>query len=371
MYQIPSLKEFHPISSEKLKEVHDSQTFSLWEQLKVIQLPKLKKNGIHQSDTGLQMYGIPHIWSDTKGEGVKIAVLDTGIDTNHPAFKGAILNTQDFTGEGIEDRNGHGTHCAGIIAARLAEQRFEGLAPKAKLLIGKVLDREGRGEVASIASGINWAVQNQVDIISISFGGLSSDNLLHRAIHYALAEGVFVICSAGNYGSRYRSNIGYPGRYGGVITVAAHDEFGNPISSSSRGGELDFIAPGDNIFSTYKDGSYAILSGTSMAAPWVAGLAALIQAKHKQSDYNHTPLENNEDLRKHLLRMASHPGNHENGSGYGTLIAFESMTYDLIEEFEVNSVTRRQCRIKDGQVKKRNGRLFCDGGNYDGVSVRG
>lgn len=292
------------------------QGYSLFNQLKTIDS--------NQVTYKVPVPGIPSIWSETQGEGVKVAVLDTGIDTDHRDLTNALIDSQDFTGEGIEDQNGHGTHCAGIIAAYSDHKGLIGIAPKAKLLIGKVLDRDGKGELENIVQGINWAVEKKANIISISFGGNYSSNELHKAIHHALAEGVFVICAAGNQGSLYQSNISYPARYGGVITIAAHDQNGHPLGASSRGGELDFIAPGDEVFSTYKDGGYAKLTGTSMAASWVAGLAALIKSKHNNTRNNETPLDNNEDLREHLLRMASHPGSHDNETGYGGLIALEN-----------------------------------------------
>lgn len=269
------------------------------------------------------LLGIPSVWWETMGEGVKVAVLDTGIDTDHPDFESAIADTADFTGDGIEDANGHGTHCAGIIGARLNNVGFVGVAPKCQLLIGKVLDDEGRGDYQWIAEGIDWAANQGAHIISMSLGGPVSTNILHKAVHMAMAKGVYIICAAGNEGSLYRNSVGYPGRYGGVVTVASHDRNGNRSGFSSRGGEIDFMAPGSNIWSTYKDGGYAELSGTSMATPFVAGLSALIVAKHLKSTSNNTPLENNEDLKNHLLWMAAHPGHHDNEAGYGPLLPFQ------------------------------------------------
>lgn len=266
--------------------------------------------------------GIPDVWRLTQGDGVKVAVLDTGIDPDHQDFVDAIAEAKDFTGDGIEDENGHGTHCAGVIGARLNGVGFVGVAPRSKLLVGKVLANNGNGAYSWITEGIYWAVDSGANIISMSLGGPTSDPEMYSAIQYALFHGVHVICAAGNEGALYSNSIGYPGRYGGVITVASHDRNGNPSGFSSKGGEVDIMAPGSDIWSTYKHGGYAELSGTSMATPFVAGLSALIVAKHNQSQSNDTPLANNEDLKNHLLRMATHPGYHDNQSGYGPLRPF-------------------------------------------------
>ncbi len=267
--------------------------------------------------------GIPDVWTITKGKGVKVAVLDTGIDKDHPDLKDAIIDSKDFTGDGIEDANGHGTHCAGIIGSRINNVGFVGVAPESDLLIAKVLGNDGMGAFSWIADGVDWAVKKGAHIISMSLGGPVSSNDLFKSIHSALVKGVFVICAAGNEGSLFQNSIGYPGRYGGVITVASHDNNGNRSGFSSRGGEIDVMAPGSDIWSTYKDGGYAKLSGTSMATPFVAGLASLIVAKHIASSKNNTPLENNEDLKEHLLWMAAHPGYHDNETGYGPLQPFQ------------------------------------------------
>ena len=265
---------------------------------------------------------IPDVWRLTQGEGVKIAILDTGIDTDHQDLADAIIETKDFTGDGIEDENGHGTHCAGIVGARLNGVGFVGVAPKSQLMIGKVLDNNGSGAYSWISDGIYWAVESGADVISMSLGGPISDPELYRAIQYANFYGKHVICAAGNEGTLGKNTIGYPGKYGGVITVASHDMNGNPSGFSSSGGEVDVMAPGTNIWSTYKHGGYAELSGTSMATPFVAGLAALIAARHKTSQESDNQLANGEDMKVHLLKMATHPGYHDNRSGYGPLIPF-------------------------------------------------
>lgn len=269
-----------------------------------------------------QLLRLPDVWRRTRGRGIKVAVLDTGVDCDHPDLVDAIIAKQDFTGDGIEDRNGHGTHCAGIIAAQPNDIGFVGAAPDAQLLIGKVLGDKGSGTLDMVAAGVDWAVSEKADIISLSLGGNSGSDNLYRAIHEALAKGVAIICAAGNDGSLFSNSIGYPGRYGGVITVAAHDRNGQPSGFSSRGGEVDFMAPGQDVWSTYVNGGYAKLSGTSMATPFVAALAALIISKHRHTINSRTPISNNGDLHDHLMRMAAHPGHHDNVRGYGPLLPF-------------------------------------------------
>lgn len=306
------LPEFHLPKYQVNKKARDID--------KLTQIAEVKATR-ERINWGQYMLGIPDRWVQSEGEGIKVAVLDTGIDTDHPDLMDAVAGHKDFTGDGIEDTNGHGTHCAGIIGARKNGVGFVGVAPKCTLLIGKVLDNSGSGSYEWIASGIDWAVQEGADIISMSLGGPGTEPTLHRAIHLALAEGRTVICAAGNEGSFGVNTIGYPGRYGSVITIAAHDPNGNPAGFSSRGGEIDFMAPGTDIWSTYKDGGFAELSGTSMATPFVAGMAALILSKHRQRQGS-TPINTNEDLRDHFLFMSSHPGWHDNASGYGPIVRF-------------------------------------------------
>ena len=271
---------------------------------------------------GEELLRLPEVWRRTRGKGVRVAVLDTGVDADHPDLQGAIEQARDFTGEGIEDLNGHGTHCAGVIAARRNEIGFIGTAPMASLLIAKVLRNSGGGTLLAVAEAVTWASDAGADVISMSLGGLASSPELFEAIHEALANGITIVCSAGNSGALFTNSIGYPGRYGSVITVAAHDRHGQPSGFSSRGAEIDFMAPGHDIWSTYRQGGYAKLSGTSMAAPFVAGLAALVLAKHREAGDHATPIRNCEEMRQHLLRMAAHPGHHDSARGHGPLLPF-------------------------------------------------
>jgi len=270
---------------------------------------------------GQRLLGLPDVWARTGGQGVRVALLDSGVAAEHIDLEGAFApdGIQDFTGEGPRDQSGHGTHCAGIIGARANDTGIVGVAPLCTLMSAKVLRADGTGNVFALIDALAWAVDAGADIVSLSLSAESSTPELYVAVHNALTRGVHIICAAGNSGALAQNNIGYPARYGSVITVGAHDRNGNPAGFSSRGGEIDVSAPGSDIWSTAPDGDYAKLSGTSMAAPFVAGLSALILSKHRHDTSSRTPIENTADLKEHLLRMAAHPGHHNNASGYGAL----------------------------------------------------
>jgi len=264
-----------------------------------------------------QLLKVPTLWRKSAGQGVKVAVLDTGVDLDHPDLESAITDYEDFTGDGIEDLSGHGTHCAGIIGSRLNGFGFVGVAPLCNIIVGKVLGNNGSGSLEGIADGIDWAVEKGADIISMSLGGPGTNHRFFQSVHNALASGAVVVCAAGNSGSTFSNTIGYPGRYGGVITIASHDSNGNRSGFSSRGGEIDFMGPGSEIFSTYKEGRYATLSGTSMATPFVAGICALVMSAKPGH------IKNCEDMRNELMKMAAHPGAFDPVSGYGPLNPFQ------------------------------------------------
>ena len=288
------------------------------------------KSTIKQDNPGWasNILDVPRVWAKTQGENVKVAILDTGIDKAHHDFQGAVKGLKDFTatrnrkGNG-HDKNGHGTHVAGIIGARKNRAGFVGVAPKCDLYIAKVLDDNGSGSNTWVTKAIAWAINQKVDIINMSLGGPFNDPGLYKIMHEALAEGIIIIVAAGNEGSLGVNQIGYPGRYGGVITVGSHDQLGNISGFSSRGGEVDFLAPGSEILSTLPNGRYGVLSGTSMASPFATGLAALVLSGHKKkAPRNRTPIRNCSDMRQHLMLMATHPGYHNNQTGYGPLIPF-------------------------------------------------
>ncbi|MDD5302288.1 MAG: S8 family peptidase [Elusimicrobia bacterium] len=224
---------------------------------------------------GVTRVNAPAAWSGGQGAGVKVAVIDTGIDCTHPDLQcdfGSGKNIVDPSATPMDD-NEHGTHVSGTIAGR-GKGGPVGVAPKATLIPVKVLDGSGSGSLSDIVKGINWATKAGVDVINMSLGGASGSPALERAVKQALAAGVVVVCAAGNSGPD-ADTVGFPAGYPGVIAVAASDSNDQVAKFSSRGDAVAFIAPGVDIMSTIPGGGTAKLSGTSMASPHVAGLAAL------------------------------------------------------------------------------------------------
>ena len=216
-------------------------------------------------------------WNIAQGAGVKVAVIDTGVNYNHEDLSANYAGGVNFTYEGDEedpmDGHGHGTHVAGIIAAARNGKGVVGVAPKAKIYAVKVLTSDGHGDRSAVISGIEWATEHGMNVINMSLGSTQMTVAQRTAIQEATARGIIVVCSAGNRGPT--GVMSYPGLFPETIAVAASDKFDKVASFSSRGPEVDVIAPGVRIYSTLHNGEYGYKSGTSMAAPHVSGLAAL------------------------------------------------------------------------------------------------
>ena len=205
---------------------------------------------------------------------VKVGIIDTGISNKHPDLlanvKGGV-NTINSR-KGWNDDNGHGSHVAGIVAAINNTSGVVGAAPATDLYAIKVLGANGSGYLSDVIEGIQWAMVNGMQVINMSLGTGSDIQSLHDAVIAAKNAGVVVIAAAGNSGG----SVIYPAAYSEAIAVSATDQNNVIASWSSRGPEIDLAAPGVSIYSTYKGTGYATLSGTSMAAPHVAGSAALV-----------------------------------------------------------------------------------------------
>jgi thermitase len=225
---------------------------------------------------GLVEIDAPQAWEVTTGSpSVRIAILDTGVDLDHPDLVSKIVSNINFgSSPTVDDVYGHGTHVAGIAAAITDNGvGVAGLACNSTIMNVKVLDDTGSGRYSWIASGIIWATDNGADVINLSLGGSAASSTLEDAINYAWSKGVVVVAAAGNSGS---TTLSYPAYYANCIAVAATDANDALAYFSTYGKWVDVAAPGDGIWSTLNDGSYGYKSGTSMASPYVAGLAALV-----------------------------------------------------------------------------------------------
>ncbi|MEM2924602.1 MAG: S8 family serine peptidase [Methanocellales archaeon] len=246
---------------------------------------------------GIAKINATQVWTqyNNKGTGIKVAILDTGIQYDHPDLKANIKGGVNFVGWTRDgntnpkywtDKNGHGTHVAGIVAAVNNTIGVVGVAPEASLYAVKVLNDAGSGYYSDIVQGIEWSINNNMQIISMSFGGTSDSQALKDACDKAKKRGIVLIAAAGNSGdgNPNTDNVLYPAKYDSVIAVAATDSSDSVPSWSSDGSEVDVAAPGVSILSTYKGSSYATMSGTSMAAPHVTGTVALMLSAGVKGD---------------------------------------------------------------------------------------
>ncbi|MFK7799875.1 MAG: S8 family serine peptidase [Aureispira sp.] len=228
---------------------------------------------------GVSLLDIPRYWQLTKGKGIRVAVLDTAIATNHPNLKEAVAEAVDYTGENQEEVTCkiHGTHCAGIIAGRQTDYGSVGIAPEASIYSAVVVNKEKKGRhnpMEAFVKAVQWAIKKQVHIISISLACNEKNESMQVVINQAIEAGVFVVAAVGNSGTACE-DVDFPAQYKGVIAVGAVDEYLNLAAYSSQGKSVDLVAPGKNILSTYPPDVFATMDGTSTAAPFVAGLLAL------------------------------------------------------------------------------------------------
>ncbi|TYS14519.1 S8 family peptidase [Rossellomorea vietnamensis] len=241
---------------------------------------------------GVDLVQAPKLWKSVKGKGVTVAVLDTGCDIDHEDLQGRVVGTRNFTNdddgneENVTDYNGHGTHVAGTIAANENGSGVVGVAPEASLLIIKVLAGEqGSGRYDWIVDGIQYAIDQGVDIISMSLGGPSDYGPLHDVIKQAVAANISVVCAAGNEGDENAETdeLSFPACYNEVISVGAIDFERNSSYFTNSNNEVDLVAPGEKILSTIPGGKFAEFSGTSMSAPHVSGALALVKLLEEAS----------------------------------------------------------------------------------------
>jgi subtilisin len=241
-------------------------------------ISKIGAQVVHET---IPMIGEPPIPGEPNmGNGIKVAVIDTGINYLHEDLRLNYAGGYDYVNGDTDpmDDNGHGTHCAGIIAAALDQKVVVGVAPQAQLYALKVLNSAGSGYTSDIVKAIEWATNNGIQVISMSLGASVGSTTLQIACDDAfLKHNIVVVAAAGNNGAaRTGTNILYPARYANVIAVGATDPNNVRAYFSNTGPELDLMAPGVSILSDYLNQDSLFMSGTSMATPHVAGTAALI-----------------------------------------------------------------------------------------------
>lgn len=214
-----------------------------------------------------------------RGAGVVVAILDTGVDLSHPDLAGAGdgLPHRDFTGSPIlfRDSQGHGTHCAGLAAARSGNGGAVGGAPDARVLSAKVLGDSGSGRSDWTAAGIRHAADSGAGVISMSLGGPDDGGETRAALRYAISKGCWIVAAAGNEGP---NTISFPGGYPESCSVAAVGPDLTRAAFSSTNREVDVAGAGVSVYSTLPGNRYGRMSGTSMATPVVAGLLAAVRS---------------------------------------------------------------------------------------------
>jgi serine protease AprX len=291
-------------------------------------------------DVSVPHLGVPALWSEgLDGKGVRIAVVDTGIDGEHPDFRGRVAETVSFCLEDVTDLNGHGTHCAGVAAGTGAasEGRYRGVAPGATLYIAKVLGSDGNGMMSDVMAGIEWAVDRDVQVISLSLGGpgpCDGTDALSQMCDAAVEAGVVVCVAAGNDGPRART-IGMPGGAERALCIGAASNVDTVALFSSRGPTADgrvkpdVLFPGVDIVAARSRGTlmgapvnthYTAASGTSMATPHAAGLCALIL----QAEPSLRP----DEIKARMLDAALDLGEEPNAQGAGRVDGWRAVHAD-------------------------------------------
>lgn len=287
-------------------------------------VPKYKVESVRreldsQIDWSLKLGQIPDLWNLTRGAGIKVAILDSGYAEHEDLPPVANITGINFTTgnkQNFVDENGHGTHVAGIIGGKDNAKGIVGVSPDVDLYIAKVLNKNLFSTPEIVIKGIEWALDHKVDIISMSLSFTGDHVGLHNAIKKASNNGTFVITSGGNHGQY----LGYPAVYDECIAVGAMNKKKKVISATSKRNKMDVLAPGHKIRSTYLKNQYATLTGSSMAAPFVTGVVALMLAKHNDLDSS-TPVDNVDHLRKHLSKTSEdlYDDGRDRLSGYGLI----------------------------------------------------
>lgn len=287
-------------------------------------LPTLKPEYVFQAmsevyDWGLRDLHIPDIHKETMGEGIVVAVIDSG-QSEHFEVVNNILGGKNFSDSPVVvDKNGHATFVSGIIAAEKNNEGVIGIAPKSKIYFIKAMDDAGRGGPAQLVQAVEWAIKQKVDIISISAGMFVDFKPLLESVKKAYNKNIIIVAAAGNTGTRHY-DVAYPARYSEVIGVAAYDIKHQIAKFSSRGINVSFAMPGVDIYSTWLDNQFVKNNGTSFSAPMLSGICALILAKHRKlGNKSKTPCDTPKQMLEHLIKYSIDLDGDKESSGFGTI----------------------------------------------------
>lgn len=318
----------------------------------------VERDRTYEASDQTHPWGVDRIDADattatgSTGSGAHVAVIDSGIDQDHPDLEANLGTGKSFVDytNSWDDDLGHGTHCAGIVGAVDDGQGVVGVAPGATLHAGKVLDDNGFGSWSDIAAGIVWAANQDYDVINLSLGGSTFSQTLADACNYAYNEGVLPVAAAGN---GYGASVEYPAAYAPVLAVSATTESDSLASFSNLGPNVELAAPGANVYSTVPDGEYGYKNGTSMACPHVAGVAGILMSSGGGG--------NSSDLaRAQLHETAEDIGLSGNEQGFGLVDAEAAVGDSTIGE--VGQVTT-------GQANSGTWHNVSFTGSYDNIPV--
>ena len=258
--------------------------------------------------------------SGFSGKDIKIAIIDSGIANHDDLRIAGGVSTVNYTSS-YSDDSGHGTHVAGIIGGLNNNYGIKGIAFQSDLYAVKALNQKGEAFISDIIEGINWSIENKMDIINMSIGTQQESSAFQSAIDQAYESGLLLVAAAGNDGtpSGLEDTVDFPARYSSVIGVAAVDRYSNRADFSSTGKSVEISAPGVRVLSTYLGEQYGYLSGTSMAAPFVTGQLALLKEAY--------PHLSNKELRQVLIDHTTDIGvlGRDSLYGYGLLRASSFM----------------------------------------------
>ena len=291
-----------------MTEINNSNDYDIIPILKPLKVKYVFRTLSEALSANHKLMGVDKLWKITKGKGVKVAILDSGVP-DHPDLK--VAGGKSFVHDYYYDTHGHSTHCGGILAAIEGNGiGIAGIAPEAEVYYGAVLGPDGSGSIHSIVNGIIWAVDDlKVDVISMSLGIADTPfefHSLRKACDHAWDNGVAIFAAAGNEAGE----VGQPARYPSTISVGAISKGLKHAKFSNTGATVDFVSVGVDVYSTWLNNSYCCLDGTSMACPAVAGLGALLISEARLRGEDLKPAE----LKKKLADMSRDLG--EPGKDY-------------------------------------------------------